>query len=60
MKPSLEFAKDFSVLHLIPGLSICSMECSDPDCRAVHGFALDLHWGFWSVALLIHYPPPAQ
>lgn len=42
----------FSILHaffLLPAISLSSLKCDDPQCQAVHGYAIHLIWGEWGI-----------
>lgn len=42
---------------ILPALTLRVIRCEDPDCGAIHGYELGLHWFEWGIAAGIEFGP---
>lgn len=46
---------DDDTFFFIPALTLRTGRCETPDCAEVHGYALELAWGIWGIALVWNF-----
>lgn len=43
------FFATWDELHITPSLIVREVRCKNPECQAIHGYQIILHWLFWAV-----------
>jgi hypothetical protein len=57
MKFFLGFFSTPDRFSILPALTLRVMRCEDPNCGAIHGYELGLHWAEWGIGGGVEFHP---